>query len=669
MVRESLSTFSLPTMQSLPLLPPELAELPKPPAADGPARLNSREARIVIALAEAAIPPGSFLEGGGEGTLKRLLATLDDASPAYLNGMRALLWSAELSSLPTRGRSLSQLPLKARRRFLEDWEKSSSHPKRAFLRAILTPIKAAHFDDPKMLAHVGCPSGHLGDIQEEPARWKQQMMDGRDIDEDLEIECEVVVIGTGAGGAAVAYELASRGRAVLILEEGNHYERKDFDGRASTAYRTMYRDRAISVALGNVGIPLWAGRAVGGSTIINSGTCYRAPEHSLRYWRERYGLDELSSDDLAPHYEQVERMLEVEEADERYLGGVARVIGRGAQKLGLSHGPLRRNAPGCDGQGLCCFGCPTGAKRSTDRSYIPAALERGAQLIAGARVDFIEAVAGRARGVRARLASGMELRVRAEAVVVAGGALMTPLLLKKSNLCQQSGWLGKNLSIHPASKILALFDETIDMVKAIPQGYFIDSYAREGLLFEGASMPLDVTALGIPWVGERFMSVMERYRNIALFGFMIQDHSRGEVRQGPGGSPLVVYNLSKKDALRMQKGFEVLCEVFLAAGAKSVLPFIAGLDEVKSSRDLETLRSRRLRPGDFEITAYHPLGTARMGKDPRRSVIGPDHEAHDLKGLYVCDGSAIPSSLGVNPQMTIMALSLRAAGIIDRRLA
>src|SRR5690606_18157369 len=113
----------------------------------------------------------------------------------------------------------------------------------------------------------------------------------------------------------------------------------------------------------------------------------------------------------------------------------------------------------------------------------------------------------------------------------------------------------------------------------------------------------------------------------------------GEVREGPNGSPLVLYNLSKADAMRMKKGFELLCEVFLAAGAKRILPFIAGLDELRTARDLDALRSRELRPGDFEVTAFHPLGTARMGVDPRRSVVGPDHEAHEVERLFICDGS------------------------------
>jgi choline dehydrogenase-like flavoprotein len=493
--------------------------------------------------------------------------------------------------------------------------------------------------------------------------------DGREVSEDTELECEVVVVGTGAGGAAVAHELACRGRAVLLLEEGDYHRRADFTGRASTALRRYYRDRGITFALGNVGVPVWAGRMVGGSTTINSGTCYRTPERTFRYWRERHGLPSaFSAQGLAPYFDRVEAMLEVARAELRHTGGVGRVIARGAAALGYDHGPLPRNAPGCDGQGMCCYGCPTGAKRSTEVSYIPAALQRGAQLITGARVDRVSLVAGRARGVVATLASGRTLRVKAEATVVAGGALMTPLLLARSGACQGSGWLGKNLSIHPAAQVLAMFDEEIDMGRGIPQGYGIESFAEEGLMFEGCSTPPDVLSVGIPWSGRRLMDLMDNYRRLAVFGFMIQDHSRGTVREGPGGSPVITYSMNERDAALCQRGLTLLSEVFLEAGARRVFPFALGHGEITDRRGLEALRQARLKAGDFDVAAFHPLGTCRMGVDPRKSCVGPDQQAHDTQGLYVCDGSVMPSSLGVNPQLTIMAMSLRAGEFIDQAL-
>ena len=634
-----------------------------------PSQLTAREERIAAAVAAATMPAGKFLEGGGEATVAKLRRWLVGTSATQVKGIRALLWAAEAMAVARTGRPLSKLPRARAEKLLVSWQTSRSPLRRFFVRGLVTPLKAAHFDDPKMVAHVGCAKETPKLTVDEPVRWMRQVTNGRDATGDLDLECEVVVVGTGAGGAACAYELASRGRAVLLLEDGDYHRRSAFTSRASETFKKLYRDQAMTFALGNVGTPVWSGRAVGGSTVINSGTCYRATDRVFRAWREELGLTQFTSESMAPYYQRVEAMLRVERAKRDLTGGVGRVVARGAESLGLSHHPLVRNAPDCDGQGVCCFGCPTGAKRSTDVSYVPEALLRGAQLVTAAHVDAIEVVAGRARGVRGSLGEGRQkFRVRAEAVVVAGGALMTPLLLARNGVVRHP-MLGKNLSIHPATKVMGVFDEDIDMSRGIPQGYAIDTYADEGIMFEGASTPLDVTAIAVPWIGAKFVEVMEAYRHVATFGFMIKDTSRGSVRAGPNGAPLLWYDMNAEDTRKMQRGLAILCEVFLAAGARRVLPFVAGLDEVRSQADIAKLRDKTFAPSDIEVTAFHPLGTCRVGSDPRTSVIGPDHEAHGVERLFVADGSAVPSSLGVNPQMTIMAMALRAAEIIDARLS
>ncbi len=629
--------------------------------------LSDREKRIVRALAAAVIPDRGFFEPGGEGTLRRFEKWLDGASTLQLRTVKGLLWTAELAAVPATGRVLSALEPERACRFVEDWAASRLHARRALLRAITSPIKVAHFDDKRAFEKVGCASFHdRKPPLAEPARWMQQVTDGRRVDEDLSIECEVVVVGTGAGGGACAYELASRGRAVLLLEEGDLHRRDSFVGRTQPMVKRLYRDQGVTVALGNAGIPVFAGRAVGGTTIINSGTCYRTPESVFRRWREDHGLVFYSSEAMDPYYRRVEAMLGVERARFELTGGVGRVVARGAEALGYEHKPVLRNAPDCDGQGVCCFGCPTGAKRSTDVSYVPAALERGAQLVSAARVTSIDIVAGRARGVRARLGSGRTLTVKAEAVVVAGGTLMTPLILWQH--LKSSPALGKNLSIHPATKTVALFDEDIDMSRGIPQGYSIDHFAEEGIMFEGGSVPLEVMSIGMPWVGRRFVDLLSQYRKLALFGFMVKDRSLGQVRPGAAGSPLILYSLGDEEAAKMQRGMAIMCDVFLAAGAKRVYPMLPGLDEVETRADVAKLRAMKLTAGSFDLTAYHPLGTCRAGTDPARSVVGPDFETHEVERLFVADGSVVPSSLGVNPQMTIMSMALRAGEIIDGRL-
>jgi choline dehydrogenase-like flavoprotein len=419
-------------------------------------------------------------------------------------------------------------------------------------------------------------------------------------------------------------------------------------------------------ALGRPGVLLPVGRAVGGTTTINSGTCFRVPDAVLDDWRSELGLP-FTAEMMAPYFERVERTLHVQPVPTDRLGKVAEVIARGADRLGYRHGPLLRNALECRASGVCAFGCPTNAKQSMQVSYVPRALDRGAALFTGARADRLLVEGGRAHGVVARTAGGGTVAVRAGAVVVSCGTLLTPPLLMRNGLCGRSGQLGRNLSIHPAAKAMALFDEEIRGWEGVPQGYQIDHFHDDGLLFEGASVPPDFGSTGLTFFGTRFAEVMDWYDHIAIFGFLLSDTTRGTVRPGPGGKPLVVYNLNRADTEKIVRGLAILSRIFFAAGARAIFPSVAGFEEIASEEDVERFEKAKISAWDLELAAFHPLGTARMGIDPETSVVGPGLEAHDVRGLYVVDGSVFPTSLGVNPQMTIMAFATWAAEKIAGR--
>jgi choline dehydrogenase-like flavoprotein len=631
----------------------------------------ARHRTTLTALAATALPAGEVFPGAGPETVRRLEAAVASAPGPLGAGYAALLQTLDAAALARHGRRFARLS-PARRLGLLEALRIGPLPARLMVRALLTPLKIAHFGASDFHRSIGCalpmapPAG-----DDRPRHVRERSRAARELG-DTDLECDAVVIGTGAGGAVVARELAERGLAVVMLEEGHHFGRADFTGRSFEMQRLLYRDMGATVALGNCAIPVPVGRTVGGTTTVNSGTCYRVPPRVLRSWRDDLGLSDLTDQAMDGWYGRVEEVLGVAPARADLIGGVGRVIARGCDRLGYRrHGPLLRNAPDCDGQGVCCFGCPSDAKRSTNVSYVPLALRAGAELVHGARVEEIQTEGGRAVGVVARATGpgpAVRVRVRARAVVVSCGALMTPVLLSEAGLCGGSGQLGRNLSLHPAAAAMAEFDEDIaGNGRFIPQGYAIEQFHEEGLLFEGGSTPLDLTMAALPYLGSRLVELGERFDRHAMFGFMIEDRSRGRVR-ALRGRPVITYHLERSDVERLQRGMEILARVFLAAGARRVLPMCHGFDELRSEADLGRLRASRMRARDFDLTAYHPLGTARMGHDPARSVVGPDHQAHDVPGLYVVDGAAVPSSLGVNPQLTIMALATRAAEHLARAL-
>jgi choline dehydrogenase-like flavoprotein len=261
-----------------------------------------------------------------------------------------------------------------------------------------------------------------------------------------------------------------------------------------------------------------------------------------------------------------------------------------------------------------------------------------------------------------------QITVRARATVIACGTFYSPVLLDQNGLGRASGQLGKNLSIHPATASVAWFDETIHAYNSIPQGYSIEEFHDEGILFEGGTTPIDFGASALSMVGPELVDLIESFDRMAMFGFMIEDTSRGRV-WNRGGKPFITYVVNDHDTARLKRGIEILARVFFAAGARVVLPLVHGFDELRSEADLARLRAAKLHARDFDLTAYHPLGTARMGVDPRSSVVGTDHQVHDVPDLYVVDGASVPSSLAVNPQVTIMAMATRAAEKLDAKLS
>ncbi len=591
---------------------------------------------------------------------------LDHLPSPLQTGMSGLLRAVEAASWLGHRKAFTRLSPEKRLAVLERF-RGGDVIRRLMLRAIVTPIKIAHFDDPALYKQLGCVYDMHSRPEPKPAYMRDRVH--AELGGDLAVDCDVVVIGTGAGGAVVARELAEAGVAVVMIEEGAYFDRSDFTGRAFDMQQKLYRRGGATFSVGNIGIPIPLGQTVGGTTTVNSGTCYRTPDRVLARWQHELGLGELGPDGLARYFERVEGVLGVERARAELLGGNGRVIARGCDAIGLTqHHPLARNAPACDGQGVCCFGCPTDAKRSTNVSYVPLALRAGAELFARAKMTRIIVERGRACGVVATTHDGHVLTVRAKSVVIACGSILTPIVLAREGLAGRSGQLGKNLSIHPATGALAEFDEQILPWKGIPQGYAIEELHEEGILFEGAMVPLEMTMAMTQLIGPELVRLAESFDHVASFGFLVEDSSRGSVREVMG-QPAIRYWLGDEDVAHIKRGLDVLAQIYFAAGARRVHLPVAGFDVLESVDDLARLRRANLHARDLDLSAYHPLGTARMGLDPASSVVGPDHQCHDTPGLYVVDGASVPTALGVNPQVTIMAMATRAAEKIAAAIA
>ena len=470
------------------------------------------------------------------------------------------------------------------------------------------------------------------------------------VESDRTVHVDACVIGSGAGGAVVAKELAEGGMTVALLEEGERFTTDDFSTRPREMSTLLYRDAGQIATLGNTPIVLPLGQGVGGTSMINSGTCFRTPEPVLEMWEERFGLEM----ELDPYFRRVERISNVAQVPADIAGKNAAVVKRGADALGYSGDFIFRNAKGCVGSGVCNFGCPTSAKQHVGLTYVPMAWDAGATTYTACRAERIEMEGRRAR----RVVAG-HLTVECDHVVVACGAIHTPLFLQRQGLGLESGELCRNLSIHPATGVRAMFDEVIDMAKGVPQSYFIDEFADEGIMFEGAAGPPDYAAMTFPFSRERHRELMLQYPHISQFGLMVSDTSRGQVRER-GGRVEINYDLNDEDARTFKRGIEILCGIYWAAGARTVFPPLESIGQLHDG-DLEPIRRLEVRPHDLILMAFHPMGTARADSRRAHGVVDGDLKLWDADNVHVADGSVVPSSLGVNPQITIMALATRLA--------
>lgn len=608
--------------------------------------------RAVAAFGTALLPP----EHGGPTPaqfVERVGRYMEQLPPMHRSAVRAGVLSMAAASYLTTGRSLSRLSPAQRARVLGRVAAVGPDMGAAVegLKAIMLLANGADSYAQELLARAQ---------EHDPARPDAVLTVTASTDSASVITTDVVVIGSGAGGAMAARTLATAGAGVVVLEEGRRWTVAEFrNTHPIDRYAGLYRGAGATIALGRPSVVLPMGRAVGGTTVVNSGTCFRPPDAVQRRWRDGFGLGLADPDRLAGYLDEVERTLQVAPAPRDVIGRNGNLLLEAATSLGWRAAPIPRNAPGCEGCCQCAIGCPGNAKFGVHLNALPQACAAGARIVSHARVERVLHQHGRARGVRARRPDGTAIDVLADIVVVAAGATETPMLLWRSGLGGHPR-LGRNLALHPATMLAGRFDDDVYAWRGVLQSAAVHEFHEsDGVLVEATATPPGMGSMVFPGYGTELLGWLDRAPQVATFGAMVADQGVGSVRP-LRGEALVRYEIDRADIAKLRVAMETIGRLLFAAGAVEVLTGVPGAGSVTSPAALQDVL-RRADPRGLHLAAFHPIGTAAAGADPQICPVDPSGRLRGIDGVWVADASILPSCPEVNPQVSIMAMALAVA--------
>lgn len=498
-----------------------------------------------------------------------------------------------------------------------------------------------------------------------------------DYDRDLVEEADVVVVGSGPSGAVVAYELASAGKRVVLIEEGPPFTARDFRSDAALSMTRTMRDGGLRTTMGHF-MPVLQACALGGASVVNSAMCVRPPAFVFDEWCTRYDLESTTREALEPHFDAVADFLGIAPTPEPVQGTRNLLFKRGCDALGIDSEPVERNVKGCRGSGECFTGCRPRSKQSMDVSYIPAAIGLGARVLTSVQVQRIKVAGTRVVGVEGQVVEPFtgrrshRVRVDAKCVVLAAGCMATPVLLQRSGqLANRSGQVGRNLQFHPGTAAAGVFEEPVDPRFGGTQSYQSLHHLADGFKLETLWSAPAALAVRMPGVGTGLVEHLAALPHTVIFDAICSTHrSLGTVKAKPGSlDPAIHWKLHPEDAAIMLRSVEVLCRILDAAGAERILPGVHRLPEVITKREqIDAIGQHTARPSDFTMASSHVFCTTRMHGRAEEGVVDETGRCHDLDNLYIADTGVFPRCTSVNPMFTVMALAHRQGVHLANRL-
>jgi choline dehydrogenase-like flavoprotein len=502
------------------------------------------------------------------------------------------------------------------------------------------------------------------------------------------IACDVAIVGSGAGAGITAELLARAGLDVVIVEEGPLKSSADFNQYESEAYPSLYQESAARKT-SDKAVNILQGRCVGGSTTVNWTSSFRTPAATLDHWSRHFGLDEFSSNSLAPFFVEAEQRLSI--AAWLLPPNVNNdLLRRGAASLGISTAAMSRNVKDCWSLGSCGLGCPTNAKQSMLVTTLPAALENGARLLVEMRAHRFEIANGNVSALLcgpvksngAPASSDRETtRILAGHYVLAAGGINSPAVLLRSEAPDPHGRLGVRTFLHPTVLSAALMPHKVEGWYGAPQtiytDHFLDAQPVEGPIgFKLEAPPIHpvIFASTVVGIGLQQAELMRQFASSHILIALLRDgfHPQspgGRVSLRDDGSPELEYPLNDFVMEGARRAHLAMAEIQFAAGAGRVLPVHELARPYGSwSEAKQAIRRLPMKPLFAKFASAHVMGGCGAAGSAKLGVVRPDGVHWQLQNLSVHDGSIFPTSVGANPQLSIYGITNRLTQALARRL-